>query len=160
MQMSCNLFSAPSSTLKESSTACGACRAKAEAPGGRNLSGSERVGGVLSKSILIARRLQVLENKKWGIEGNWRVSLIFAILGESKRFNVNLPPETLEEIEKGSPSPSGPRQARRVRGWGRFANWPHFKTPWPLAAQVHFRFRSSQNSGKFTSYTFEQAVLF
>lgn len=83
-------------------------------------------------ALVVQQDLEVLENRKWGIEGNWKVSVIFVYLNSCKRFTLNLPPETLEEVEKG--------------GRGRFANWPHFKT-------------SSQNSGKFTSYTSEQVNL-
>lgn len=84
------------------------------------------------EALVVQQDMEVLANSKWGIEGNWRVSVIFVYLNSCKRFTVNLPPETLQEVEKGR--------------WGRFANWPHFKT-------------SSQNSGKFTSYTPEQVNL-
>eukprot|EP00913_Durusdinium_trenchii_P030917 g28958.t1 len=84
-------------------------------------------------AMVVQRDLEVLANSKWGIEGNWRVSVVFAYLSSPRRFTVNLPPETLQEVEKGSS--------------GKFANWPHFKT-------------SSQNGPtKFTSYTREQRVL-
>eukprot|EP00435_Cladocopium_sp_Y103_P069063 s162_g32.t1 len=84
------------------------------------------------EALVVQQDMEVLANSKWGIEGNWRVSVIFVYLNSCKRFTLNLPPETLQEVEKGR--------------WGRFANWPHFKT-------------SSQNSGKFTSYTPEQVNL-
>ncbi|CAK8988267.1 unnamed protein product [Durusdinium trenchii] len=84
-------------------------------------------------AMVVQRDLEVLANSKWGIEGNWRVSVVFAYLSSPRRFTVNLPPETLQEVEKGSS--------------GKFANWPHFKT-------------SSQNGPtKFTSYTREQVNL-
>ncbi|CAE7666030.1 unnamed protein product [Symbiodinium sp. CCMP2456] len=83
-------------------------------------------------ALVVERQLQVLENKKWGIQGNWKASVIFVYLNSCKRFDVNLPPETLQEVQKGS--------------GGKFAHWPHFKT-------------SNQNSGKFTTYTNEQVNL-
>ncbi|CAE7769672.1 unnamed protein product [Symbiodinium pilosum] len=82
--------------------------------------------------LVVERQLEVLENKKWGIRGNFQASVIFVYLSGCDRFDMNLPPETLEEVQKGR--------------WGKFNNWPHFKT-------------SSQNSGKFTSYTPEQVNL-
>ncbi|CAJ1422875.1 unnamed protein product [Effrenium voratum] len=82
--------------------------------------------------LVVQQRLEVLENEKWGIKGNWHVNMIFVYLHRSKRFDVNLPPETFQEVEKG--------------GSGGFGNWPHFKT-------------SHQNSGSFTSYTPAQVNL-
>ncbi|CAK9108587.1 Uncharacterized protein SCF082_LOCUS50491 [Durusdinium trenchii] len=49
-------------------------------------------------AMVVQRDLEVLANSKWGIEGNWRVSVVFAYLSSPRRFTVNLPPETLQAL--------------------------------------------------------------
>lgn len=78
------------------------------------------------------RKLEVLKNSWWGIEGGWSVQLLVIYLDKNQVFENELPADTQKEIKAGKD--------------GMFANYPHF----PLM---------SQNPGSLTSFTSAQVNL-
>lgn len=78
------------------------------------------------------RKLEVLKNSWWGIEGGWTVELLVIYMDKTRLFERRLPEDTRKEIKAGKD--------------GMFANFPHF----PLM---------QQNPGSLTSFTSAQVNL-
>ncbi|CAJ1332981.1 unnamed protein product [Effrenium voratum] len=78
------------------------------------------------------RKLEVLKNSWWGIEGGWTVQLLVVYMDKSQVFENQLPKDTQKEIGAGKE--------------GMLANYPHF----PLM---------KQNPGSLTSFTSVQVNL-